>query len=200
LDGLQFTLVRERTLLWLIATAGVHTFGTSAFSTLFPVIGRALLHLGPVEVGSLWSAFGVGLFAISLGLSRMTGWSLTQRASGIAVASMMTGAAVLGLLWVTNRGAAAVLMGVIGSGVGVFTPIAWGMLQELSPDDLVGRVVTLYGTSAMVAAMVGVSMFGWLTQAYGERMSVMGIAVVMLMTAVAAMAFSRWLRAREPQA
>ena len=49
---------------------------------------------------------------------------------------------------------------VIGGGMGAFTPIAWGIVQELTPRMMVGRVLGLYGTGAMTAAISGISMFG----------------------------------------
>ncbi|MGH9197957.1 MAG: MFS transporter, partial [Acidimicrobiia bacterium] len=66
IDGLRFA--KQQIVLLFIIIAALHSFGTAAFSTLFPVFGRKMLDLGPVEVGYLWSALGVGLFFMSLGL------------------------------------------------------------------------------------------------------------------------------------
>jgi predicted MFS family arabinose efflux permease len=197
MEGVRFAFIGQRTILLLIVTAALYSIGTSAFSTLFPVLGRKMLDLGPVEVGYLWSAFGIGLLAVSFGLMKLTNWTLHHRVLGIALASAISGAAVFSLLWISNRLWAALLMTVIGAGIGVFTPIAWGILQELSPDHLVGRALTLYGTGAMAAAITGMSAFGWLTEQYGERVSVIGIVLVMLTTAAMAGGFSRWLQSRQ---
>src|SRR5574337_434376 len=67
-DGIRYTLISRRTILMLILLASVYTFGSGAFTTLFPVFGKRLLSLGPVEVGYLWSWLGVGLFLTSLAL------------------------------------------------------------------------------------------------------------------------------------
>ena len=67
MDGFRFVLVKQRMILMLIGAASMYTFATSAFSTLFPVFGKKLLDLGPIEVGYLWSAFGVGLLAGFIG-------------------------------------------------------------------------------------------------------------------------------------
>jgi hypothetical protein len=63
-EGFQYVLHRQRVILMLIGAASMYTFSTSAFSTLFPVFGKKLLDLGPIEVGYLWSAFGVGLLVV----------------------------------------------------------------------------------------------------------------------------------------
>jgi MFS family permease len=75
-------------------------------------------------------------------------------------------------------------MVVIGAGIGAFTPIAWGVLQEVAPERLVARVLTIYGTGAMTAAIAGMTTFGWVTQQFGERASVVGIGVMLIATAV----------------
>ena len=104
---------------------------------------------------------------------------------------LISGVALCGLLWTPDRLVAALLMSVIGGGIGVFTPIAWGVLQELSPADMVGRALTLYGTGAMAAAMSGMTAFGWVTQEFGEHVSIVGIAIMMFATATVALGFSR---------
>jgi len=197
IEGLRFT--KQRVILLLIVIAALHSFGTAAFSTLFPVFGRKLLDLGPVEVGYLWSALGVGLFLISLFLVRMTQWDLTKRLLLIAISSGISGAALFGLAGAPGSVTAAVCMIIIGGGIGTFTPIAWGVLQEVSPQKLVSRVLTIYGTGAMTSAIAGMTMFGWITQEYGEWASVMGIGMVLIVTAVLVLSFARRFLASDRQ-
>ncbi|MDE3242478.1 MAG: MFS transporter [Nitrospirota bacterium] len=198
LAGLRFALIEQRIVLLLTATAAFYTFGTSAFTTLFPVFGRKMLDLGPVEVGYLWSAFGIGLLLTSLGLVWVTEWSLSQRVRLIAVSSAISGAALWGLVWASDHLVAGLLMAVAGSGVGALTPIAWGVLQEIAPPQMVGRVLALYTTGAMTAAIAGMTFFGWTTQEFGERPSVIGIGAILFITAIAAIAFGRWVQAHRP--
>jgi MFS family permease len=189
-----FRFAKQPLILLLIVTAALYSFGTSAFSTLFPVFGRKMLDLGPVEVGYLWSALGAGLLLMSIGLIRLTEWDLWKRMQVIAISSAISGAALFILAGAPDRMAAALCMIMIGGGLGVFTPIAWGVLQEVSPDRMVARVLTIYGTGAMAAAIAGMTTFGWVTQQFGERASVVGIGVVLIVTAVVAVGFSRWIR------
>jgi MFS transporter, DHA3 family, macrolide efflux protein len=191
MEGLRFT--KQKILLLLIIIAALHSFGTAAFSTLFPVFGRKMLDLGPVEVGYLWSALGVGLFFISLGLVRMTDWNFSRRLHVIAISSGISSVALFGLAGAPNSTVAAVCMVVIGAGIGAFTPLAWGVLQEVSPERLVARVLTIYGTGAMTAAIAGMTTFGWVTQQFGERMSVIGIGIVLLATAVLVVTSQQWI-------
>jgi len=196
IEGIQFALVRQPRILLLIIAASLYTFGTSAFSTLFPVFGRKLLDLGPVEVGYLWSAMGVGLLLVSIGLVSVTEWELRHRFVILAMSNAVSGVALWGLLWLRDQWGVALLMGLIGIGLGVMTPVAWAILQEISPAHVVGRALAVYNTAAMATAVAGMSVFGWITQRLDERAAVAGIAMVMLATALLVGTLTRWVRVR----
>jgi MFS family permease len=168
----------------LVVTAGCYAFGASALTTLFPVFARKLLGLGPVEVGYLWSALGVGLLCMSMVLLRFTEWDLSDRTRIIAGASVASALAIGVFVLTKDLFLVGLLMIVIGGGMGAFTPIAWGIVQELTPVNLVGRVMSLYTTGAMAAAISGISMFGWVTERLGESMGVVGIGSTFLLTAL----------------
>lgn len=173
----------------------MYTFATSAFSTLFPVFGKKLLDLGPIEVGYLWSAFGIGLLLVSLGLVSLSTWSLPKRIQLMALSSFISGLGLLGLIMASNRLIAAALMVIIGMGTGTLTPVAWGVLQEIAPASLLGRVLAIYNLGAMTSAIVGMTIFGWVTQEFGERPSVFGIGVGLFLSALVSMRVARWVRA-----
>lgn len=197
-EGFRFAFVTQQTIPPLILIAACYTFGAAAFATLFPVFGRKMLGLGPVEVGYLWSALGIGLFLTSIRLVGLTELELSKRISLIAISCAISGTALCALVWVSDRLLAALLMGIIGGGKGALTPIAWGVVQEMTPGHMVGRVLSLYTTGAMAAAITGMITFGWITQEFGERVSVTGIGLMLFVTACAAAAFSRWLRSHPP--
>jgi len=189
-DGFRYVMSGQPTFLWLTGTAALYTFATSAFTTLFPVFGRKLLQLGPVEVGYLWSMLGVGLLATSLGLTAVSAWSMRRRTKIITGASALSGAALIAIVWATQPMLAALLLGLLGAGIGVLTPIAWGVLQELTPPHLLGRALGFYTMGAMAAAMGGISFFGWVTGQFGEAPALVAIGVVMFGTAGMAAAFA----------
>ena len=194
LDGFHYVLHRQRVILMLIGAASMYTFATSAFSTLFPVFGKKLLDLGPIEVGYLWSAFGIGLLLVSLGLVSLSAWSLPKRIQLMALSSFISGLALLGLIVTSNRLIAAALMVIIGMGAGTLTPVAWGVLQEIAPASLLGRVLAIYNLGAMTSAIAGMTIFGWVTQDFGERPSVFGIGVGLFLSALVSMRVARWVQ------
>lgn len=188
-DGFRYVMTGQPTFLLLTATAALYTFATSAFTTLFPVFGRKLLDLGPVEVGYLWSMLGFGLLATSLALTAISAWSMRRRTNIITLSSAVSGAALIAIVWATQPATAAVLLGLVGAGIGVLTPIAWGVLQELTPPHLLGRALAFYTMGAMGAAMGGISFFGWMTGKFGEAPALVAIGVVMFATAATAARF-----------
>jgi DHA3 family macrolide efflux protein-like MFS transporter len=194
-EGIRFAFVEQRMIPLLMLMAAFYTFGASAFATLFPVFGRKMLDLGPVEVGYLWSALGVGLFLMSIRLVRLTHRELDKRVQAIATSCAVAGAAICALVWVSDHLLALILMGIIGWGKGALTPITWGVVQEITPGHMVGRVLSLYTAGAMAAAIAGITMFGWITQEFGERTSVIGIGLMLFATSLTAVALSRWVQA-----
>jgi MFS family permease len=182
-EGLAYVVIKQRVILLLVATAGCYAFGASALTTLFPVFAKKLLGLGPVEVGYLWSALGVGLLLMSMILLRFTEWNLSDRTRIIAGACVASAVAIGVLVWTKDRFLVGLLMIVIGGGMGAFTPIAWGIVQELTPRTMVGRVLGLYSTGAMTAAISGISLFGQVTERFGESTGIAGIGATFLLTA-----------------
>jgi hypothetical protein len=96
-EGIRYVLISQRSILILILMASLYTFGTGAFTTLFPVFGKQMLAVGPVEVGYLWSWLGIGLFVVSLGLVSLTQWKARKRLQVVSVSSVIGGAALCGL-------------------------------------------------------------------------------------------------------
>ena len=195
-EGLAFVLTKQRVILLLIMTAGCYGFGASALSTLFPVFARRLFGLGPVEVGYLWSSLGIGLLVMSIVLLWCTERPLADRVNIIFWTSTVSGLAIVALVWVKDLYLVSFLMMVIGGGMGAFTPIAWGVVQELTPRVMVGRVLGLYGTGAMTAAISGISMFGQVTERFGELTGIAGIGATFLLTAFLGGRLSRSIRNR----
>jgi DHA3 family macrolide efflux protein-like MFS transporter len=192
-EGLHFALISHRTILTLILLASLYTFGTGAFTTLFPVFGKSLLALGPVEIGYLWSWLGMGLLVVSLVLMWLSEWNLSSRLRAISVSSLISGTALWGLVRTQDLVLATLLVAVIGMGFGAWTPIAWGLIQELSPAHIVGRVMAIYTAIATTTSMVGMTFFGWMVEAFDEYTSLIGIGMVLVVLGLAAAMFSRRL-------
>jgi MFS family permease len=198
-DGLHYVLKGRRIIIFLTITASLYTFATSAFTTLFPVFARNLLDLGPVEVGYLWSMLGVGLLSVSVALTVISAWSIKRRIKVIALASAVSGLVLLALVKVSHPTSAAILLIVMGGGLGVLTPVAWGVLQEVAPAHMLGRVLAFYTLGAMGAAMGGITIFGWITGQFGVPVAVVTLGIVMASTGLSAWRFLSLVSDRPPK-
>ena len=190
LDAFRFTF-RAPTLLRLIVIASLYTFGSAALTTLLPVYGRSLFHFGPIEVGYLWSSLGVGFLIVSLALLPISRWSLRARLYLVTTSSCVAGVALILLLSIPQPSVAFVLMAMVGAGLGTLTPVAWGMLQELSPLSMLGRIMGFYTAMAMSTSLLGIWFFGWMTQSIGEANGLLGIGLVFLLVSTTSLLFTK---------
>ena len=191
LVGFRFVFVQHRTVLLLMFTATLYSLGASAFVFLLPVFATQHLDASAVELGWLWSSLGIGMLVASVWLARINQGDLQHRLRLIAVALAVGAVAVCTLGMLQAPVLAAALIIVFGGSTAVFTPIVWAMLQELTPEPLLGRVFTTFSTGAMAAAMAGMAGFGWVADVIGPATSLVGIGVLLLGTAVVAALFSR---------
>lgn len=198
-EGLRYVIRGRRIIIFLTITASLYTFATSAFTTLFPVFARKLLDLGPVEVGYLWSMLGVGLLSVSAALTIVSAWSIKRRIKVIAFASAVSGLVLLAFVTTNQATTAAVLLMVLGAGLGVLTPVAWGVLQEVAPTHMLGRVLAFYTLGAMGAAMGGITIFGWVTGEFGVPTAVVMIGLVMGLAGLSAWRFLDRVSDRPPK-
>ena len=171
-------------------TATLYSLGASAFVFLLPVFATQQLDASPVELGWLWSSLGIGMLLASVWLARINQGDLRHRLRLIS-AALTVGAVAVGTLVVLRTPVlAAALIAVFGGSTAMFTPIVWAMLQELTPEPLLGRVFTTFSTGAMAAAMAGMAGFGLAADAIGPAMSLVGIGVLLLGSAALAALFS----------
>ena len=191
LVGYRFIFVQHRTVLLLMFTAALYSLGVSAFMLLLPVFATQLFDASSIELGWLWSSLGIGMLVASGWLGWINQGDLRNRLRLVSVALAVGAIAVCMLGMLQAPIMAAVLIIIFGGSTAIFTPVVWAMLQELTPEPLLGRVFTTFSAGAMAAAMVGMAGFGWVADAIGPAASLLGIGVLLLGTATVAAAFSR---------
>ena len=194
--GFRFVFVEQKTVMLLMVTATLYSVGISAFIFLLPVFAKDVLGVGPIQLGWLWSALGVGMLLASLGLTSITQGEVPWRLRLMSCALAIGGCAVGALGFMKAPVAAGILITVIGGSTAMFTPIVWTMLQELTPGHLLGRVFTSFATGGMAASMAGMAGFGWAADAIGPATCLGGISLILLLTAATAWLFS-FYRAHE---
>ena len=190
LAGFRFVFVEQKTVLLLMLTATLYSVGISAFIFLLPVFAKDVLGVGPIQLGWLWSALGVGMLLASLSLTSITQGDVSWRLRFMSGALAIGGLAVAALGFLEAPVVAGALIAVIGGSTAMFTPLVWTMLQELTPAHLLGRVFTSFATGGMASSMAGMAGFGWAADTIGPAASLGGISLILLMTAATAWLFS----------
>jgi predicted MFS family arabinose efflux permease len=196
--GFQFVFTQHPMIFVLMITAALYSLAASAFIFLLPVFAKQVLDVGPAELGWLWSAQGLGMLATSLWLATTKERAPQQRLQIIAKSMAVGGVAACTLSLLETAILATALLVVIGASFALFIPVVFGVLQELTPEHLLGRVFTMFSSGGMAFAMAGMLGFGWAADAIGPTLSLIGIGVVLLVTALAASQFSRRYRTARP--
>lgn len=196
--GFQFVFTQHPMIFVLMITAALYSLAASAFIFLLPVFAKQVLDVGPTELGWLWSAQGLGMLATSLWLATAKERAPQQRLQIIAKSMAVGGVAACTLSLLETAILATALLVVIGASFALFIPVVFGVLQELTPEHLLGRVFTMFSSGGMAFAMAGMLGFGWAADAIGPTLSLIGIGVVLLVTALAAAQFSRRYRTAHP--
>jgi DHA3 family macrolide efflux protein-like MFS transporter len=182
-EGLRFVFVKKPTVAGLVLAAISYSLAASAFVFLLPVFAEKVLHVNALMLAWLWSAYGAGMLVVSLVLACMKQYTPSVRLRFI-VAAMVVGGAASYLLGVTNQTPLALgLVAIIGASLASFTPVVWGLLQEMTPEELRGRVFSVLNTGAMSASMLGMVGFGWTADRLGPVMSLTGMTAVFAVTA-----------------
>jgi MFS family permease len=191
--GFRFVFLQHRVVFALMITAVLYNLAISAFVFLLPVVAKELLQVGPMELGWLWSALGVGMLGASIWLARAPQGTFQDRVGKVGWSLAIGGSAVcaLGLIQTPLLFSTFLLITIIGGSTSLFYPIVWAMLQEVTPEHLLGRVFTTFSTGGMASAMVGMVFFGWAADALGPAVSLIGIGLLLLLTAVVTIQVSR---------
>jgi len=193
--GFRFVFGNRSTVLVLVIITALFNLGASAFVFVLPVYAKELLNVGPVQLGWLWSALGAGMLAASSWLALRQKNDVRSRMQILVGGTTVGGLATCTLAGLESPLLAAGFVILVGAGAAVLNPVVFALLQEITPSNLMGRVLTTFSTGSMAAAMVGMSGFGWIADTIGPAQSLVGLGLVLLITAWVAALFSRHAQA-----
>ena len=172
---------RDRRVLALITCKSGPAFGNGALS-LFPLYGAAALGLGPVGVGLLYSARGVGALLGPL-LARQRA-SDPARLYGVLAGSMTVfGLGYLAMPLTSLPWVAMLLLAVAHAGGGANWILSTYGLQTAVPDTLRGRVFSADYTLATLVIAGSQVVFGLLSDHVSARLLLAGAGAVVLLYA-----------------
>lgn len=166
-EGLRY--VRSQRWLWVsLVGAGLANFAAfSPLGVLVPLLVRNVLHQGPLALGLVLAAGGVGGGVTALVLARFGAPRL--RITSMWIGWAISAAAIVGLslapdVWVAGA-CAAVITGTLMFGNVLWNPI----MQELVPPAMLGRASSVDWLVSLSLSPLGVLVSGALAGVIGTR-------------------------------
>lgn len=172
----------------LLALASVLSLAALPFTTLLPVFAVDVLGSGPGDLGLLMAATGVGALTAALYLARRSSVRGLDSAIGRSVVCFGMGLLALALsptMWLSVPALLVVGFGMVSSHAGANT-----LLQSLAPDELRGRVISLYVTMSLGMSIFGSLLAGGGATYFGAQLTV---TIGGLLTIISAAAYYRTL-------
>jgi MFS family permease len=177
-----FAHVRQSDLLFvMMALAASASFLAFPLTTYLPVIAGDVFGTGAKGYSQLLTSFGVGAILgalVTAHRGKAKGRGLTLLAS-LAVYGVATATAVL----CGRQGLAMALLFVAGICVVSAFSILNSLMQENAPDDLRGRIVSIYGLAFRGGMPLGSLVAGFLVKGFGAPATLAGFSLCLLVLA-----------------
>jgi len=161
-EGLSYTWRTPEVLLAMILVGGIGTFGYN-FSVTLPLIGGFLLHTDAAGYGVLGASLGVGSLLAALTNAYMRRVTLWRLLGAAAAFSLLLGAVALSSHYPTTT----LLLLLLGFAGISFTTAANTLIQLRAPDELRGRVTSLYFLLFAGSTPLGGLLIGSAANAFG---------------------------------
>jgi len=194
-EGLGYAMRTPLVSLVLSLVLAVSVFVIN-YNVLVPLLARDVLHQGPGGFGFLMAALGAGALAGALTLTLVRGGRppLTL----VVAAAIVVSAAILSLAVVRRFWLASTILFVAGLSQILFMASANTTLQVTAPDELRGRMMSLYALAFAGVTPVGSFLIGSIAEAFGVPTACGaggGVGLLCVLTLAA-----RWRRHRSAEA
>jgi MFS family permease len=175
-EGLRYVRHTESVLLATVVVGVVATFGMN-FGVTVPALAYGVLHSDAAGYGFLMAATGVGSLVAAL----LIAFSGRPRTAIIGAGAIILGLGLVASATVHAFPLALPAMALVGFGAIGMAATANTTIQLAVPDELRGRVISVYTTVFVGSTPVGGLLMGWLASRYGVDASLLvgGIACVL---------------------
>jgi hypothetical protein len=182
-------LIHTAELRVLAFSMGAFNFAYNASMAIFVLYTREVLQVPPAAYGALLAVGAVGGVVAGWRARPLTR-SLTYRQI-MSVACIAQGAAWAGIALSANVWVAGVLLAVSGAGSSLSSVAVGSARQAMTPDALLGRVVSAFRLFGLGAAGLGALVGGTVASAYGLTASLVASACILAIAAVLTWPFRR---------
>ncbi|MFD4325624.1 MFS transporter [Nocardioides sp. NPDC058538] len=163
-DGVVY--IRGRSIIWMLMSLDLSATLFSAYRVLLPAVATEILHVGPSGYGILAAAPSAGALLASYTIFKLVSRSNRLGRILLAATVMYGGAAILlahaGVFWVALP--ACLLLGAFDA---VTTTIRHAAVQLETPDEVRGRVTSIYQMASRGGPALGDALMGKVAASLG---------------------------------
>lgn len=187
-DGLRFVKNERNIFRIMLLVATFSLFGIPVV-TFLPVFAEDILKVGPRGLGFLAGSSGIGALTAALMVAYLG--EIQRKGNFMFAASLTFCVALLAFSFSTNFDLSAATLTFVGWGITSFLAMGNSSIQLTTPDDLRGRVMSVYSLVFLGLAPIGNAVMGSIAHAVGTDWTISIGAAVCLMTILL---FSKFLR------
>jgi len=193
-EGIRYAFNTREIFLIIIAMASLGTFGYN-FSTMLPLIARFILHIDALGFGSLFSAMGAGSVIGAL----VVAYFGRSSKKTLFAASMAFSLVLICIALSTWYALTLVLFAALGLSSITFSATANTRLQLLVPDELRGRVMSMYTLLFAGTTPIGAVIIGGLASRISVSATITLMGCLCAAGTLLALSYSRPFRQAAPQ-
>ncbi|GAC1356271.1 MAG: MFS transporter [Herpetosiphon sp.] len=185
-EGLAYVWGTPQVLMIMIVVASIGTFGYN-FSVVLPLLAGFVLHTNATGFGGLSAFLGLGSLLAAL----VVAYARKITVQRLLLGSGMFSVLLAGVAFSTNFAVSAVLLVALGFAGITFATTANSLLQLTVPDELRGRVMSLYILLFAGTTPIGGLLIGTLAHVIGVSWTLLVSATLCLCGVLLATAY-RW--------
>jgi MFS family permease len=188
-EGLSYVRRTELVLL-VVATVGLASTLGMNFGVTIPALAREVLGTDATGFGFLMTATGIGSLAAAL----LIAFSGRSRPAVVPLGATVLGVGLVASAFIDVYALALVAMLFVGFGAIAMAATANTTIQLAVPDELRGRVISIYATVFVGSTPIGGLLMGWIASSVSVEASLLVGGLGCVATGVAALAWMRHLR------
>lgn len=181
IEGFRY-VARTRPIRALLILIGVVSFAGMPYAVLMPVFAQQILHSGARGLGTLMGCSGAGALVGSIALAMRS--SVKGLGKWVAISAGMFGAALAAFALSKSFLLSAILLVPVGGAMMVQMASSNTLIQSMVPDELRGRVMSVYSMMFMGMGPLGSLLAGSAAQRVGAPAAVAAGGVLTIIAAV----------------
>lgn len=172
-------LIHEKTILSLIIYSSFINFFCSGFNIIFPVYVGRVLSLTDYDYSYLMTYKAVGALFISIIFIIVPSFKVEKIVS-MYISLLLYGLALIFMECIGTKTFSAIALFITGSATTYFNIIFFTFVQKLIRESLIGKILSIVYTSALITSPIAYLFFGFTTKYFlNNALFVLGIGVIL---------------------